>query len=85
MKKYLLLILPAFLFTACTVQQPISRTLAQNNADYKVEYLFQQDGCKIYRFYDRGYYVYFTNCNGQAFTPMDSTHRGMSSGNTARP
>ncbi len=85
MKKYLPLLLPAFLFTACLVQQPISRTPAENNSDYKVEYLFQQDGCKIYRFYDRGYYVYFTNCNGQAFFPTDSTHSGRTMGNAGQP
>jgi hypothetical protein len=28
-----------------------------------VEYLFEHDGCKVYCFYDRGHYVYFTNCN----------------------
>ncbi|NDV69143.1 DUF4884 domain-containing protein [Dysgonomonas sp. 25] len=35
-----------------------------DNPSYRVEYLFEHDGCKVYRFYDRGNYVYFTNCKG---------------------
>lgn len=40
---------------------------------YTVEYLFEHEDCKVYRFYDRGYYVYFTNCNGEAIGRTDST------------
>ena len=30
--------------------------------------------CKVYRFQDHGYYVYFTNCKGEAVAkPSDST------------
>ncbi len=59
--------------TGCIVQQPISREPAKNNTDYKVDYLFEHDGCKVYRFWDRNYFVYFTNCNGQAIARTDST------------
>jgi len=38
-----------------------------------VDYLFEHDGCKVYRFYDRGNYVYFTNCRGEAIVKTDST------------
>ncbi|WP_165020278.1 DUF4884 domain-containing protein [Dysgonomonas sp. ZJ279] len=37
---------------------------SDNNPTYTVDYLFEHDGCKVYRFYDRGNYVYFTNCTG---------------------
>lgn len=40
--------------------QPIEKE-ATNNADYSVSYLFEKDGIKVYRFYDRGEYVYFTS------------------------
>jgi hypothetical protein len=40
--------------------QPIEREQT-NNSDYSVSYLFEKDGIKVYRFYDRGEYVYFTS------------------------
>lgn len=49
---------------SCIVQRPVSQEKPQNNQDYKVAYLFEHDGCKVYRFMDRGNYVYFTNCKG---------------------
>ena len=30
----------------------------------QVEYLFEHEGCKVYRFMDMGHYIYFTNCEG---------------------
>ena len=52
------------LMVSCYGQQPISRVPPSNNQTYKVDYLFEHDGCKVYRFYDHGNYVYFTNCTG---------------------
>ncbi|MEO6191274.1 MAG: DUF4884 domain-containing protein [Saprospiraceae bacterium] len=48
---------------SCVTPVPISKTKPKNNKTYEIEYLFEQDGCKVYRFYDYGHYVYFTNCN----------------------
>ena len=66
-----------FLFFSCSIQSPIERKPASNNADYNVEYLFEHDGCKVYRFRDygnNGEYIYFTNCNGNAISfTNDST------------
>lgn len=45
-------------------KDPISTDKAYNNPAYKVDYLFEHDGCKVYRFMDDGKYVYFTNCTG---------------------
>jgi hypothetical protein len=59
--------------SSCLVQQPVTSQTAVNNQDYKVDYLFEHDGCKVYRFADRGYNVYFTNCNGNAIAKSDST------------
>ena len=54
-------------------QIPLRTQESQNNETYKVDYLFEHDGCKVYRFYDRGNYVYFTNCKGEAIMKTDST------------
>ena len=38
-----------------------------SNPSVKVELLFEADGCKVYRFYDRGNARYFTKCqNGSS-------------------
>lgn len=49
---------------SCVYQKPISKITATNNKTYLVEYLFEHEGCKVYRFSDNGHYVYYTNCNG---------------------
>ncbi len=59
-------------FCSCSIQQPIATETSANNQTYKVEYLFEHEGCKVYRFYDRGNYVYFTNCKGEAIAKNDS-------------
>ncbi|MDU1903888.1 MAG: DUF4884 domain-containing protein [Dysgonomonas sp.] len=49
---------------SCVGQQPVTTNISENNRDYEVDYLFEHDGCKVYRFRDYDRYVYFTNCNG---------------------
>jgi len=70
-------ILLLMLTTGCITQQPITKEVAENNQDYTVEYLFEHEGCKVYRFKEHNsvgtYYVYFTNCNGDAIARTDST------------
>lgn len=53
------------LFPSCYAYKPISKEAPKNNNTYEVEYLFEHDGCKVYRFRDYGEYVYFTNCSGK--------------------
>lgn len=60
---YTWLILLCFLLASCFTR-PVARQVAHNNAGYQIDYLFEHDGCKVYRFYDIGQYVYFTNCSG---------------------
>lgn len=62
--KLLLSAILAVVFFSCAIQQPIEKRKPENNATYDVEYLFEHDGCKVYRFQDNGHYVYFTNCKG---------------------
>lgn len=62
--KSILLIVISIYLTSCIAQRPIQKAKPGNNLTYDVEYLFEYEGCKVYRFYDMGNYVYFTNCNG---------------------
>jgi len=62
-KFILTLIFTATCFS-CQIYEPIEKVTPKNNETYKVEYLFEHDGCKVYRFRDESRYVYFTNCQG---------------------
>jgi len=42
--------------------QQINQT---TNSEFKVDFLFENDGCKVYRFMDAGNYVYYTDCTGK--------------------
>ncbi len=70
MRKYLIrtaILLIFAVFTSCYSPRPISSERSDNNRTYRVDYLFEHDGCKVYRFYDKGGsgdWVYFTNCQG---------------------
>lgn len=65
------------LLFSCYTERPLTKGPSGNNETYKVHYLFEHDGCKVYRFYDMGHYVYFTNCTGNVTAiQTDSTaHR----------
>jgi hypothetical protein len=63
--KTLLILIISYGFLFCTRQIPISRVTPENNKTYQVNFLFEYDGCKVYRFLDYGNTVYFTNCNGE--------------------
>ncbi len=72
-RTFVILIAITSLFS-CVMQKPISKLPPNNNGTYKVEYLFEHDGCKVYRFGDYGHYVYFTNCkNSVSSVENDST------------
>ena len=62
MKKVLIgLTLSLVLFTSC--KRESTEVVTTNNKNFYVELLFEIDGCRVYRFWDRGY-KYFTTCNG---------------------
>ena len=52
--------LGAILFGACT-NEPMSKEQLGKNDGFEVEYLFEKDGIKVYRFWDSGHYHYFTS------------------------
>lgn len=60
--KYLSVIFAAMLLVSC-YGEPIS-TSSTSNSEFKVELLFEHDGCKVYRFNDGGT-RYFTTCQGE--------------------
>lgn len=68
----LVLLIP---FVGCLppYRAPVATVAASNNKAYIVEYLFEHDGCKVYRFTDLGHVVYFTNCSGEAISYPDSS------------
>jgi hypothetical protein len=70
--KYFLLSLSATALVSCAIEKPLKEGKSDNNKTYEVDYLFEHDGCKVYRFSDRGHYVYFTNCNGETIVKKDS-------------
>lgn len=62
-----LLALLALTLTGCEEDQRGQISTAQqpkDDVDYQVTFLFEVDSVKVYRFYDHGREVYFTNVTG---------------------
>lgn len=92
MKKFILLSLLVFVVSSCgyeirkkpeppkpklTKEQIRKLEYEQRLKDYDVQFLFECDGVKVYRFRD-GEDVYFTNANGMTkyqYTTRAGTHR----------
>jgi hypothetical protein len=55
----IIIVLGAILFGAC-INEPMSTERLGKGDGFEVEYLFDKDGVKVYRFYDNGHYHYFT-------------------------
>lgn len=74
-----LTLLLGFGVASCITGVPISKNPPENNPTYQVEFLFEHEGCKVYRFWDYGNYVYFTNCEGSTskITNDSTTNRMM--------
>jgi hypothetical protein len=74
--KALLILIVSCEFLSCARQIPVSEVIPENNKTYRVDFLFEHDGCKVYRFIDAGNSVYFTNCNGEVTSlKADSTEK----------
>lgn len=67
MKKIVFLIAIGFLLTSC-YKDSIS---TETKGDFKVEFLFEKNGIKMYRFRDGGRYHYFTD-RGETITTQYS-------------
>lgn len=55
----IIIVLGAMIFGACS-NEPMSTERLGKDDGFAVEYLFEKDGVKVYRFYDNGYAHYFT-------------------------
>lgn len=72
--KLLILVFLITTGTSCIIRRPVASFTPENNRTYHVHYLFEHDGCRVYRFQDIGNYVYFTNCAGDVTSiQSDST------------
>lgn len=66
MKKIILLFVSViFLLVSCNENKGINVPTSDSINEIKVEKLFVVDGITVYRFYDGGRVVYFTNKNGK--------------------
>lgn len=68
MKKLLIVTLIGII-SGCA-SEPIETTQS-NNGNIRLDLLFEQDGCKMYRFADGGRYIYWSPCSGK--TQQDIT------------
>lgn len=57
----LLLVAVLFSFTSC--KEDAQSTVKTGN--FELEFLFEQNGCKMYRFKDGGRYIYWSDCQGK--------------------
>lgn len=65
MKKIILFVLVIFLLVSCNENKGIDVPTSDSINEIKVEKLFVVDGITVYRFYDGGRAVYFTNKRGE--------------------
>jgi hypothetical protein len=68
------LLLATVLFTGCVKDAKES----VQNGDFTVEFLFEQNGCKMYRFRDGSRFVYWSDCQGKVQSDY-STQSGKTS------
>lgn len=66
MKPYLLALA---LLAGCA--KKALETRETNNPNFKVERLFETDGCRVYRFTDEGNSHYFATCGDQTTTESE--------------
>ena len=65
MKKIILFVLVIFMLVSCNENKGINVPTSNSINEIKVEELFVVDSITVYRFYDGGRVVYFTNKRGE--------------------
>lgn len=65
MKKIIFIVLSVLSLVSCSENKGINVPTSDSINEIKVEKLFVVDGITVYRFYDCGRAVYFTNKNGK--------------------
>lgn len=66
----IIIVLGAMIFGACS-NDPMSKERLGKDNGFEVEYLFEKDGVKMYRFYDNGHAHYFTSM-GETISTQDT-------------
>lgn len=61
MRTWVCVLLLLGVFTSC--RNDAKETV--QTGDFKLEFLFEHEGCKVYRFKDGGRYIYWTTCPGR--------------------
>lgn len=61
--KLLSLMLVLIIMASCESRIPAKENI--KNGEYTIEFLFEHDGCKMYRFDDGVRYVYWSDCRGK--------------------
>lgn len=77
----LILMVAALLSMAGCAADPVSMT-STTNPKVPVSLLFENEGCKVYRFEDAGHFHYYANCKGSTVTILTESQ---SEGKTTRP
>ena len=65
MKKIIIIVLSVLSLVSCSENKGINVPTSESINEIKVEKLFVVDGITVYRFYDGGRVVYFTNKIGE--------------------
>jgi hypothetical protein len=47
------------------------KTVPTSNSNFKVDFLFENEGCRVYRFVDADENIYYTHCGVQIQTSWD--------------
>jgi len=68
MKRIILLLALAITLSSCVKNS----LLTKSKGEFKIEFLFEQDGIKVYRFYDDGRLHYFTS-KGETMTSQSES------------
>lgn len=63
LKRLTFLLLTDIIFISACVK-PAQTCEQTTNNKITVDFLFEKDGCKVYRFIDGGYAIYYTTCTG---------------------
>lgn len=80
MKKNLIVLMSFLILTSCDDQKPQAVTETSNN-QFTVEFLFEHEGVKVYRFKADGNWVYYTNRIGDT-TEIEAKHHTTMVGKT---
>lgn len=59
----IMLLLLIICSTGCNNHADAAQVIQKGS--FQLELLFEEDGCKMYRFYDGNRYVYWANCKGR--------------------